>query len=176
MSPLIPWRWPRQLSPIDSIPNCMRILFISKQVYSLELLAGLGAIAAEVDQELRNISYRYGLRIGEAYQIADDVKEVRSHLLRRSIFPKQMAALAPALFYFVSEMSPFILNVLKGNCADLESPVLELFGVAAELMEHEIEHRLQSAVSEIEGHFPNNGYSDLAKRAPKDIIMMFNES
>ncbi len=136
----------------------------------------LGAIAAEAGQELREISYRYGLRIGEAYQIADDVKEVRLHLLKRSILPSQMAVLAPALLYFISEMSPFILNVLKGNHTDLESPVLELWGAAAELMEHEIEHRLQLAVSEIEGHFPNNGYSDLAKRAPKDIIMMFNES
>jgi hypothetical protein len=136
----------------------------------------LGAIAAEANQKLRKISYRYGVRIGEAYQIADDVKEVRLHLLRRSILPKQMAILAPALIYFISEMRPFILDVLKGSCTDLEGPTLEFFGSAAELMEDEIEHRLQSAVSEIEENFPNNGYSDLAKRAPQDIIKMFNEA
>jgi hypothetical protein len=136
----------------------------------------LGAIAAEANQELRKISYQYGLRIGEAYQIADDVKEVKLHLLRRTILPKQMAMLAPALLHFTSKMRPFILNVLEGNCTDLEGPVLEFFGAAAEFMENEIEHRLQSAVSEIEENFPNNGYSDLAKRAPQDIIKMFNES
>jgi hypothetical protein len=87
-----------------------------------------------------------------------------------------MAILAPALIYFISEIRPFILNVLKGNCTDLKGPTLEFFGSAAELMEDEIEHRLQAAVSEIEENFPNNGYSDLAKRAPQDIINMFNES
>jgi hypothetical protein len=136
----------------------------------------LGAIAAEADQRLRNLSYRYGLRIGEAYQIADDLKEVKLHLSRRSILPKQMALLAPGLLYFVAEMRPFILTVLKGESTDLEGPALEFFRAAAGLMENEIEHRLQSAVSEIEATFPINEYSELAKRAPKDIIEMFNES
>jgi hypothetical protein len=136
----------------------------------------LGAIAAEADQEFRNISYRYGLRIGEAYQIADDLKEVKLHLLSRSILPKQMALLAPGLLHFVNEMRPFILTVLKGQCTDLEGAALRFFKAAAGLMENEIEHRLQLARSEIEATFPDNAYRKLAKRAPADIIEMFNVS
>jgi hypothetical protein len=136
----------------------------------------LGAIAAKANSELRKISYRYGLRIGEAYQIADDVKEVKQYVSSRSILPEQMVILAPSLLCFISEMRPFILNFLKGECTDLKGPVLEFFSAAVELMENEIEHRLQSAISEIEGNFPNNGYSELVRQAPRDIIKMFNQS
>ncbi len=136
----------------------------------------LGAIAAKANNELRKASYRYGLRIGEAYQIADDLKEVKQCLLRKSILPGEMAVLSPALLCFVDKIRPLIPMFLRGECTDLKGPVAELFSTAMGLMETEIEHRLQSAVSEIEENFPNNGYSELAKRAPRDIIKMFNES
>jgi len=136
----------------------------------------LGAIAAEADHELRRISYRYGLRIGEAYQIADDVQEVKQHLLKCYIFPEEMAILAPALLFFVDEIRPLIPDFLKGKCTDVKGPMSGLLGTAVELMEDEITHRLHSAVSEIEENFPDNEYSELARKAPQDIIMMFNES
>lgn len=136
----------------------------------------LGAIAAEANHELREISYRYGLRIGEAYQIADDLKEVKEHLSRQSILPEQMVILAPALLYFFDEMRPFIPDFLKGKHTDLKSPILEFFNAATDLMENEIERRLQAAVSEIEENFPDNAYGELTRKAPRDIIKMFNES
>ncbi len=136
----------------------------------------LGAIAADANNELRKISYRYGVRIGEAYQIADDVEEVKRHLSRLSILPEQMVSLVPALLYFVEEIRPFIPDFLKGQCTDLKDPVAGFFSMAAELMENEIELRLQAAVSEIEENFPNNGYRGLARQAPRDIIKMFNDS
>jgi hypothetical protein len=134
----------------------------------------LGAIAAGADDKLKDASFRYGLRIGEIYQIADDVQEVRAHCSSRTVHPQQMVALAPALLHFVSEMHPYIPDLLKGKTTDLKHPALELFNTAAEIMEHEIEHRLQSVVSEIEEHFPENGYSRLLRAAPGDIIRMFN--
>ncbi len=136
----------------------------------------LGAVAAEANHELQEISYRYGLRIGEAYQIADDLKEVKDHLSRQSILPEQMMILAPALLYFFDEMRPFIPDFLKGKQTALKSPASEFFRAATDLMENEIERRLQAAVSEIEEKFPPNAYSELARKAPRDIIKMFNES
>ena len=136
----------------------------------------LGAIAAKADGRLRVASYRFGLRIGEVYQIADDVQEVKAHLSSRSIHPEQMATLAPALLHFVGEIRPYILNLLKGKSTDLNHPAWEFFRTAAEIMQDEIEHRLQSAISEIEEHFPDNEYSGLLRSAPRDIIRMFNES
>jgi hypothetical protein len=136
----------------------------------------LGAIAAEANDELRGKCLRYGSRIGEAYQIADDIKEVKQHLLTRSIHSAQMAGLAPTFLYFVEEMRPYIPPILEGNCVDLNGPLLEYFRVAVELMENEIERRLKSAVTEIEHDFPNNEYGELTLSTPWDLIGMFNES
>lgn len=136
----------------------------------------LGALAAKAEGKIREISFRYGLRIGEAYQIADDLKEVEQHLGGRSIHPEQMAALAPALLYFIADLRPFVLSHLKGKRLDLDAAAAEFFQIAAKLMKKEIERRLQAAVSEIAGNFPGNAYSPLVRQAPWDLIRMFNES
>ncbi|MCG6535661.1 MAG: polyprenyl synthetase family protein, partial [Syntrophales bacterium LBB04] len=136
----------------------------------------LGAIAAAANSELKEACYRYGLRIGEAYQIADDVQEVKAHLSKRSIGPEQMMALTPALLRFAGDIRPYTIGILKGERTDLHGQLLEFFGVTAERMENEIKQQLQAAASIIEKDFPNNGYNDLARKAPQDIIKMFNES
>jgi hypothetical protein len=136
----------------------------------------LGSIAAEANGNLRERAYRYGLRIGEAYQIADDLKEVKQHMLLRFIHPGQMVALAPAFLHFAGKRRSQILTLLKGESTTLDDLALEFFSAAASLMEDEIERRLQSAVSEIGEHFPDNEYSELVRKAPWDIIRMFNES
>jgi geranylgeranyl pyrophosphate synthase len=136
----------------------------------------LGALAAKADGRLAEMFFRYGLRIGEAYQIADDLKEVEQHLGGRSIHPGQMAALAPALLYFVADLRPLVLGHLKGKGPQLDAAAAEFFQVAAKLMKKEIERRLQAAVSEIAGSLPENGYSEVVRQAPWDLIRMFNES
>ena len=133
----------------------------------------LGAIAAEARAELSEKFHRYGSRIGEAYQIADDLKEVKKHILARSIRPDQIAVLTPTFLYFVKEMRPYLPRVLKGQCMDLDGVLLEYFRVTERLMENEIERRLLSAVSEIED-LPGNEYSELARMAPWDLIEMIN--
>lgn len=136
----------------------------------------LGALAANGDAKLGEISFRYGLRIGEAYQIADDLKEVEHHLKKLSINPEQMAALAPILLYFVPHLRPNVLIRLRGGRPDLEAGEVEYFRAAANLMKNQIEQRLQAAVSEIIGNFPENEYRTAVLRAPWDLIRMFNES
>ena len=83
----------------------------------------LGAIAAGGGEDLAQICYRYGLSVGEAYQIADDMKDVRHCLSCRSLNPRRMAALAPALLCFVSEMRPAVVDVLRGNRTEPQWPV-----------------------------------------------------
>jgi hypothetical protein len=134
----------------------------------------MGAIAAGGDDEVRKTCYRYGSLIGEAYQIADDLKEVRHHLSRRAIHPKEMAFLTPAFLYFVKSARPHLLTALKSENAALDGPLLPIFQDALPRMEEEIERRLQSAVAEVELLFPENGFGELAHRAPWEIIEMFN--
>jgi geranylgeranyl pyrophosphate synthase len=136
----------------------------------------LGAIAAESDVKLREKSYRYGCRIGEAYQIADDLQEVKACLSEKSIQPDRMAVLSPIFLYFVAEMRPHILQVLEGQTLDLRGVVLEYVQTAVRRMEHEIDRRLSVAVSEIEADFPSNEYRNLLRKGPWDMIQMMMET
>ncbi len=136
----------------------------------------LGAIAAGVGYEQRRMAYRYGIWIGEAYQIADDAKEVERSLLTRSIEPKQVAALSPAFLHFTDEIPVYLSPLMKGESARLSPSVLEFLDTTVKLMEREIERRLQSALSEIDAYLPENGCSALMRKAPWDVIEIFRES
>lgn len=136
----------------------------------------LGALAARADPELNERSYRYGLRIGEAYQIADDIQEIQQHCRNRFIAPHRMAMLAPACIYFVEQMKPHIAAVLNGSRPQTSDDLWKLFSVAVQCMQDAIERRLAAAQAEIEAHFPENEFSILARRAPRDLIRMFNAS
>ncbi|MGD2127424.1 MAG: polyprenyl synthetase family protein [Desulfobacteraceae bacterium] len=136
----------------------------------------MGAIAARADDDLRERWYRYGSFIGEAYQIADDLKEVQHHLSTRSIHSKQMAFLAPAFLYFIKEARPSVLPALETEYSHVQGLLRESFQEALSFMEKEIERRLNSAVSEIEEIFPGNKYGELVRRAPWDLIKMFSQT
>jgi len=136
----------------------------------------LGAIAARAPADLRDAARRYGLRTGEAYQIADDLKEVRAYARARSARPEQMAAIAPALLCFAKESGPDILRFLEQGCVSLGDGMLDLLVAAQKPMEEEIKARLLCAASEIEGLFPANRASRLAKEAPWGTISLFNAS
>jgi geranylgeranyl pyrophosphate synthase len=136
----------------------------------------LGALAARADGRLGKISFRYGIRIGEAYQIADDLKEVEQYLAGRHLHSGQLAALAPALLYFVADLRPFFLSHLREKGEDLSAATAEFFRVGAKLMKNAIERRLKEGVSEITGNFPSNQYTAVLRQAPWDLIRMFNES
>jgi geranylgeranyl pyrophosphate synthase len=136
----------------------------------------LGALGAKAERKLGTISYRYGLRVGEAYQIADDLKEVEQHLAGRPLHQGQMAFLAPALLHFVPDQRWLVLERLKGKGQSGEDVAGEYFRAAAILMEKEIERRLQEAVSEIMENFPDNEYRAVVRQAPRDLIGIFNAS
>jgi len=136
----------------------------------------LGAIAAQAGPELSESAYRYGLRIGEAYQIADDIQEMRRYVPGRPIDAGRLALLAPACICFDERMTPHISAVLDGSCAEVSENLRDCFKVAGQRMEDDIERRLAAARVEIEARFPENEFSVLAHRAPRDLIRMFNES
>ena len=90
--------------------------------------------------------------------------------------PGKMAALAPALLYFVPDLRPHVLTHLRGASPDLKAAEAELFREAVRMMKKEIEQRLEAAASAITGIFPENEYSAVMLQAPWDLIRMFNES
>ncbi len=136
----------------------------------------LGAIAAGREGPVAQACRRYGLSVGEAYQIADDLKEVRHCLSVRLIDARRMIAVAPALLRFAPETRPFVLDVLKGGRQDLDRGRRAPLMAAARLMEEAIDRRRKAAADAIEGSFPYNGYSEIVRKAAADIIAIFNES
>jgi hypothetical protein len=136
----------------------------------------LGAVAALAGEEQQQVWHRYGMRIGEAYQIADDLHDVAQCLLAGSITAGEMAALAPALLHFAGESSPCILEALRHGTVALNGEALEYLQAAAVLMRSEKERRLRLAVEEIDGNLPDNGLCRLVCQAPRDLIRMFDEA
>jgi geranylgeranyl pyrophosphate synthase len=136
----------------------------------------LGAIAAGADKELQKRSERYGLRVGEAYQIADDIQDIERLIKERSVSARQMVFLAPACLYFAKDTGHHLLAFWKEASSVPRDSLIECFKIVVERMKEEIERRLQSAVSEIDTGFQQNEFSRLARRAPWDLIKMFNGS
>lgn len=136
----------------------------------------LGAIAAGADGDHRERWRRYGLRIGEAYQIADDLQEVARFRRAPTATGADVAVLAPALVFFVPEMRPRILKALRQrSSAGIEELAAEVED-AAKVMEEEIDRRLRSALAAIEGDLPDTEAGRLSRTAPWDLIQMFNEA
>jgi geranylgeranyl pyrophosphate synthase len=136
----------------------------------------LGALAAKADDRRLQAWRRYGLKIGEAYQIADDLHEVERCLLRHSPSGDELASLAPALLFFAEETRPHILDTLRQKSIVLSGEFLTHLDAAAGIMRTEIGRRLRSVVVEMDEHFPDNDYGRIARRAPWDIIAMFNKA
>ena len=133
----------------------------------------LGAITARARRGVREEFYGYGVRIGEAYQIADDLHEVDKHLSAGSISRDQVAILTPTFLYFAKETMSPILEVLRGHPGSEETIRAKISGIGG-LMEAEIKHRLENAVMEI-GHLPVDQHKELIRTAPWELIRMIKE-
>lgn len=134
----------------------------------------LGAVAAKADDRIQHAWRRYGEKIGEAYQIADDLQEVEQALRTRSITASELAALAPALLFFDGASRPWILQALRRGSLELEGEIAQYFQAVAESMKAEKERRLRIAVSEIAGDYLENNLDRLARKTPWDLIRMFD--
>ncbi len=133
----------------------------------------LGTVAARSSADCRKRLQRYGRRIGEAYQIADDLQEIKYHIGSRRIDARQMAALAPTCLCFAEKLRPFALTVLKSEKGVIAGATLSHFRQMAVEMQAEMEQRLKFAVSEIEHVLPDNEYGALVRGAPRDLVDMF---
>jgi hypothetical protein len=137
----------------------------------------LGALSADTNGALGTICFRYGLKIGEAYQIADDMIDIEQYLRAESIAPEEMAALTPAFLYFIRDMHSPILAILKRNGpGSLRQETRESFQAALRRMRDAVRLRLESAASAVEGHFPENGFLRLLRRTPWDLVRIFTGS
>ncbi len=131
----------------------------------------LGAVAARASAEERMHAFEFGARLGEAYQVADDLHEVMRLAEQADDMPPSIIGLAPVLLYFWPEGHSQLLRVLAGT----EPP--DLKGIANVLpdlksrMRQVIQVRLNLARKEIEA-FPDNARTRLLQTAPLDMLRM----
>lgn len=132
----------------------------------------LGAIAAGAPQEVQERLRRYGLCIGEAYQIADDLQELRLYMTTGGEGSYRLLGFALALCTFASESRPLFLAALRDGrtLTLLES----CFAQAGGRMEAEIHERLRRAAAEVENLRLDR--DDPVQTAPWDIVRMFSQS
>lgn len=135
----------------------------------------LGAIAADAPMEAREAAYQYGLRTGEAYQIADDLEDLRACELDVTVIPKKIASLAPALLCFADRDRPLVVEILRKREKASDDGLGEVLPIVREPMEREIARLLRLAVSHMKGYLPSNGAGVLAREAPAATIRLFNQ-
>jgi geranylgeranyl pyrophosphate synthase len=135
----------------------------------------LGAIAAGAESHVREGFLRYGLLLGEAYQIADDVKEIRHHLTTRSVDSSELAALAPAFLRFGKNSRNAIPLMLRRGHSLLEGALLEEWEEVQQRMEQEIGIRLEEALLRVSCFFQGTFQETMIRQAPYELIKMFND-
>jgi len=136
----------------------------------------LGAVAAGVDGDIRGIWRSYGRKIGEAYQIADDLHEFERCLGSHSISLDDITALAPALLCFVGKSGPAVIEALRRGAAVSAGELLDQFHTAVEAMRADLENRLLSAIEGLKRDCRNTDFYRLACRTPRDLIRMFDDT
>lgn len=136
----------------------------------------LGALTAGREAEVQERLYQFGLRLGEAYQIADDLKEIKECVLAGGAgITRKLAAVVPAVMRFSPEWRPSLLTDSDGQ--EYDSAIREVLFLAAGCMEDEIERRLAMALHEIDlGAAVDSASADWMRAASRDIIDIFNES
>jgi geranylgeranyl pyrophosphate synthase len=139
-----------------------------------EAACELGAISAGADDEVRRRCIRYGARIGEAYQMADDIEEIGKHLMSGSIHSHEMALLAPLILCYAKEARSHMEPLLAGGSFPVPQPLRQWFRLAMDRMKREIRCRLDLAAGEMRQTLQEKRYGVLGLNAPADIIAMFN--
>lgn len=123
--------------------------------------AKLGAIAAKADRSIRSKAYMYGLYIGEAFQVADDLVDV--YMLRRGK-PNStvLTRLIPAYVYFSRSTNLDVNNLNTG--------------VVIDGMRRLIDEAVGNALKQLRD-WPSNEYTSILIEAPRTITeLMLQES
>ena len=122
--------------------------------------AQLGALAAAMPKPVAAQAFGYGVRIGEAYQIADDVHD----WLGAPPDAAHCALLAPALWHFCADAEPAGRSVLPTpEQAERWRPVLRERMLAA------VGDRVQQAIAAVD-LLPGGPQADLLRAAPPAIV------
>ena len=133
--------------------------------------AKVGAVAAGASPAMRTLAFEWGARVGEAYQIADDLEEVTTLGARPENLPARISRLAPLFFRFREETNFNASRLSAGREADLREWFKNARPVLETRMRHEIAVRLDLAAKAV-GDFPKTLDTQMLRSAPSAIVRM----
>jgi len=127
--------------------------------------ARLGALAANVGAPLAAQAFEYGARIGEAYQIADDLQDWFERSTEAPPDAAQWALLAPALWHFCAA------DLALPERIALPTPerAARLRALLCERMQIELHARLRQAMAAGD-LLPSGSHAQLLRAAPSGIV------
>lgn len=135
----------------------------------------LGAIAANASPHLCDLAYIFGARLGEAYQIADDVHDLLIPHEGLEIPAAKLAALAPVLLRFAPETEFPIASLREGKGEEFQAWLQRFHSVLKNRMDDEIKVRLDLARKTVM-ELPENRYTSMLRIAPVEIMRMMREA
>jgi geranylgeranyl pyrophosphate synthase len=136
--------------------------------------ARLGAISARGSQRLVDLAYEFGVHLGEAYQIADDLRDLTG-LNGRQYATSDLAVLAPAILHFCGEAVLTPAGLPDDSDASLEVFLGRTLPALRACMVEAMNARLQLACDRAR-QFPANRFTRLLENAPPEIIRLMLES
>lgn len=128
----------------------------------------LGALAADAQDAMTDRLHLYGRRLGQAYQIADDLMDLEHLPIRKPADPHRLAPLVPALLRFAGGAEKAVPAVLQGQAP--HRTVRTLIRETLTAMAQELERRVASAVEALDGTGTPEEEMDLLRRAPVNVV------
>ena len=136
----------------------------------------VGAIAAEAEEETRRACYTFGVTVGRAYQMADDLTDIHRFIGSRILTPENLISLGPAIARFVPGSSGLIRTFLDRETFSFTENVATLLRKVKVSLENAIEETLESATRSLREALPADPSNDLLYAVPSVIVEAFMSS
>ncbi len=132
--------------------------------------ARLGSLAAGAAPAVARQAFEFGARVGEAYQIADDLRDlIELDSASEADLRAQLPLLAPLLAHFCADT--ISRDDMLCGTGDIGPRLAALRPLLRQRMGAAMQARLSQAAALVHG-FPDNGYTALLQAAPAQITRL----
>ncbi|MHB8482697.1 MAG: polyprenyl synthetase family protein [Nitrospiria bacterium] len=172
--PAHPLELAKAISQRDYLPDYYNVVIHLKTGALFGAAAKLGAISAKGTDTMASHAYEFGTKLGEAYQILDDLQDINDiDELKEDDLPSpgRLAALAPVFLYFDRKIKAPLFVCLQGTEKKAWRMMQRSLPAMRKKMKEEISVRISLALREI-GAFPNNPYTRILSRAPFEMMRL----
>jgi geranylgeranyl pyrophosphate synthase len=168
LEPLNPFKFLKSLTQGTVVRESYLVIIKLKTAVLFATASKLGAIAA--NSSLKEEAYKYGMSVGEAFQVADDISDINKIIKGETIDIGSLITLGPLVTYFagIKEAILLIVNGLKILQDSNHHFPQDLIKVLEEIKTNAlkfINDRLEAAEKSLQP-FPKNEYTDLLREFP----------